>query len=236
MLILRVINLEAGYKGTTILRDVSFDVQKGMVVSIVGANGAGKTTLMRAIVGMIKPTAGEIVYQGKAIQGLPTYVILKKGITMVPEGRRIFGKVTVYENLLVGAYSRTDKAGIKRDIERMYEMFPILAERRNQKAGTFSGGEQQMLAIARGLMSNPQIFIMDEPSWGLSPLLAHSVLEIIAKLRNEGLTILLVEQNVQDALNIADYAILIQNGKVFMRGTGKELLSSDLVRKAYLGI
>ena len=235
-MLLRVIDLKAGYESTTILRDVSFDVEKGQIVSIVGSNGAGKSTLMLAITGMIKPMAGEIVYQGKTIQGLPPHVVLKKGITMVPEGRQIFGRLTVYENLLLGAYCRTDKSGIKRDIERMYEMFPILAERRNQKAGTFSGGQQQMLAIARGLMSNPQLLILDEPSLGLSPILVSSVLETIVKLRNEGLTILLVEQNVQSALNIADYAIVIQNGKVFMQGIGKELLSSGLIRKAYLGL
>lgn len=233
---LNVTKLEAGYEGTIICRNIFLDVQEAQIVSIVGSNGAGKSTLMKTITGLIKPIAGKIIFEGQEIQGLPSHEILKKGIAMVPEGRRIFGKLSVKENLYVGAYARTDRDRIEEDIQRMYQMFPILSERKNQIAGTFSGGQQQMLAIARGLMSNPRLLILDEPSLGLSPAVTTEVLEIISSLRDEGLTILLVEQNVRAALNISDQAIVIQNGRVVMKGTGKELLSSDMIRAAYLGM
>ena len=233
---LRVNNLEAGYDSTIIIRDLSFSVQEGQIVAVVGSNGAGKSTLMKAVTGFIKPTAGEIIFQGQKIQGLPTHEIIKKGISMVPEGRQIFDRLTVNENLYVGSYTRMDKDGIEKDKQIMYKIFPILEERREQKAGTFSGGQQQMLAIARGLMSRPKLLLLDEPSLGLSPIMAITILETVARLRDEGLTILLVEQNVSAALNIADQAIVIQNGRLVIQGTGKELASSDMVRKAYLGM
>lgn len=233
---LKINNIEAGYEGTTIIRNLSFSLQEGRIVAVVGSNGAGKTTLMKTIVGFIKPTAGEIIFLGQKIHGLPTHEIIKKGISVVPEGRQIFDRLTVKENLYVGAYPRIDKNEIDNDINKMYKMFPILEERMKQKAGTFSGGQQQILAIARGLMSKPKLLILDEPSLGLSPIAAMNILETIAKLRDEGLTILLVEQDVAAALNIADQAIVIQNGKIALQGTGEELISSDMVRKAYLGM
>ncbi len=229
-------NLEAGYGDTTILRDISFEVQPGEIVSVVGSNGAGKSTLMRAITGLIKTSAGEVTYNGERITGLAAHKVLDKRIAMVPEGRQLFDKLTVYENLMAGAYGRKEKDQVKKDLEHMYEMFPILEKRKNQKAGTFSGGEQQMLAIARGLMSSPTLLILDEPSIGLSPLMMSSVLETVAKLRDEGLTIILVEQNLQYALKIADHGIVIQNGRLVLKGTGDELLNSELVKKAYLGM
>ena len=233
---LKINNLVAGYEGSVILRDINIHVPEGKVVSVLGSNGAGKTTLMRAITGVIKPMEGTITFCGESIENLPAHETLKKGLALVPEGRQIFDRLTVYENLMAGAYSRSDKEAVKKDVERMYEMFPILAERKTQKAGTFSGGQQQMLAIARGLMSAPKLLILDEPSLGLAPSVVADVIEAVAKLRDEGLTIILVEQNVQDALQIADYAYIIENGTIGLSGTAEEMLGSDAIRKAYLGM
>lgn len=233
---LSVNNLEARYGSAVILKDITFSLKKGEILSIVGSNGAGKTTLTHTIVGMITPTRGTIKYLGSEIQGVPAYDMLKLGICLVPEGRRIFDRLSVYENLLAGAYITKDKRRIQQNVERMYEMFPILKERRQQKAGTFSGGQQQMLAIARGLMSDPKLLILDEPSLGLSPSVTYEVFKTVRYLREEGLTIILVEQNVQDALELCDHAIVIDNGVIGMHGTGEEMLDSDMIRKAYLGL
>ena len=233
---LSVRKLETGYGKTVILKDISFDLQDGEILSIIGSNGAGKTTLTNTIVGLLTPTKGSIQYKGRELIGVPPYQMASMGISLVPEGRRIFDRLSVYENLVIGAYSSHDKAKIQQNIERMYDLFPILKERHRQKAGTFSGGQQQMLAIARGLMSNPSLLILDEPSLGLSPAITYEVLETVGRLREEGLTIILVEQNVQEALEISDRAIVIDNGVIGMQGSSEELMDSDRIRKAYLGL
>lgn len=234
---LRVKSIQVSYDGVPAVHDASFHVNKGEIVSIIGSNGAGKTTTMRAITGILSLDRGEIEFQGSRIDGLPSYDIVAKGISLVPEGRHIFGKLSVHENLLLGAYLNTNNEEIQETLESVYQMFPRLLERRNQKAETLSGGEQQMLAIGRGLMSRPQLLMLDEPSLGLAPKLVSQVFEQIQRLREEiGLTILLVEQNVYNALELSDRAYILQTGRTVMEGTGSELLETDIIRKAYLGM
>jgi len=233
---LKIEKLEVRYGEVPAIRDVSFGVKEGQVVSIVGSNGAGKTSLIKAISGLNPVFKGEIWFDGVRIDQLPSHERVKMGISHIPEGRLVFDKLSVYDNLLLGAFVRTDEKEIKKSLEMVYEMFPILKERANQKAGTMSGGQQQMLAIARGLMLSPRLVMFDEPSLGLSPVLVSEVFEIIKRIKAEGLTIILVEQDVQDALEMADYGYVLQNGTISIKGTGDELLQSDIVKKAYLGL
>ncbi|WP_028324946.1 ABC transporter ATP-binding protein [Desulfatirhabdium butyrativorans] len=232
---LEVKDLHSGYGKINVLRDVSFGVDAGEMVAIIGANGAGKTTLLKTISGVIRPSQGEIRFEGKPITRLPPEKIVRAGIAHVPEGRRVFAKATVQTNLEMGAFLRKDKAGIKRDIEKYYELFPILGERSNQLAGTLSGGEQQMLAIARGLMAQPRLLLLDEPSMGLAPFLVNEIMRVISRLHQEGIAILLIEQNVKKALTITQRACVMELGRIVLEGQSCELMHSDQVRKCYLG-
>ena len=235
MALLKVENLEVYYGVIRALKGISFEVNEGEIVTLLGANGAGKTTTMQSIMGLIHPKSGTVTYDGKNIMGMPAYKIVKMGMTQVPEGRRIFAELTVYENLLMGAYIESDKAKIKRDIDEIYTIFPRLGERKNQVAGTLSGGEQQMLAMGRAMMSHPRLLMLDEPSMGLSPLLVDQVFDIIKHFHQIGTTILLVEQNASKSLSISDRAYVLENGAIAYSGTGKELAESDDIKKAYLG-
>lgn len=237
MSLLEVKNLNVFYGNIHAIKDVSLEVDKGEIVSLIGANGAGKTTTLQTISGIIRSKSGEIVYNGKDITKTKAYLILKEGIAQVPEGRRIFAHLTVYDNLMLGGYSIKDSAqNKKREIEEIYKKLPRLEERKNQLAGTLSGGEQQMLAIGRAIMSRPQILILDEPSMGLSPLLVKEIFEIIKELnKNNGTTVLLVEQNAKMALGISDRAYVLETGKIIKTGPAEDLLNDDIVRKAYLG-
>ena len=228
-------DIHARYGAVRVLHGISLKVQQGELVAVVGANGAGKSTTLSTIAGVVRPSAGEIVFKGEAITGQTPETIVRKGIAMVPENRDIFSALTVEQNLRLGAYIRGDRAEYLRDLDQMFELFPILADRRGQAAGTMSGGEQQQLAIARALMSHPQLLIFDEPSLGLSPKLVDQVFALVQKLHKEGMTILLVEQNVAQALNIADRAYLIRMGKVEAAGTPQELRQTVDVESAYLG-
>ncbi|MGI6469369.1 MAG: ABC transporter ATP-binding protein [Syntrophomonadaceae bacterium] len=232
---LEVKGLQVFYGGIHALKGVSLQVPENQIVTLVGANGAGKSTLLRAICGLVPVSAGNIYFQGEDIVRKRTVDIINKGITLVPEGRRIFANLTVLENLKMGAYARNDKEGIYNDIEQMYELFPRLKERSWQVAGTLSGGEQQMLAIARALMSRPTLLMMDEPSLGLAPLLVKEVFRIIQDIHKQGVTILLIEQNATAALQIADYGYVLETGEIVLEGPGKELARNENVRKAYLG-
>ncbi|TYP57827.1 ABC transporter ATP-binding protein [Thermosediminibacter litoriperuensis] len=233
---LKVRNLSTGYDGVPVIFDVSFEVREGEMVSIVGSNGAGKTTILKTISGLLKPFSGEIEFLDKRIDRMPAHEIVKLGIAHVPEGRHVFGKMTVRDNLLLGAYTLESDTDIKKVLEEVYEIFPRLKERENQKAETLSGGEQQMLAIARGLMSRPKLLLVDEMSLGLMPILVDKVLDILKEISRRGMTILLVEQKVQEALEMADRGYVLQTGRIVAEGTGKELLESDLVKKAYMGM
>lgn len=235
MAILEVRDLEVCYGVIRALHGISFEVNKGEIVTLIGANGAGKTTTMQSVVGLIPKHAGTVIFDGNDITKTPCHKIVHLGMTQVPEGRRIFQELTVYENLLMGAYSMKDQSGFKKDLEAIYERFPRLAERKSQIAGTLSGGEQQMLAIGRALMSHPKLLMLDEPSMGLSPLLVDQVFEIIKDINKDGTTVLLVEQNAGKSLAISDRAYVLENGKIVLSGTGEELASSEMVRKAYLG-
>lgn len=235
MALLKVENLEVYYGVIRALKGISFEVNEGEIVTLLGANGAGKTTTMQSIMGLIHPKSGTVTYDGKNITGMPAYKIVKMGMTQVPEGRRIFAELTVYENLLMGAYIESDKAKIKRDIDEIYTIFPRLGERKNQVAGTLSGGEQQMLAMGRAMMSHPRLLMLDEPSMGLSPLLVDQVFDIIKHFHQIGTMILLVEQNASKSLSISDRAYVLENGAIAYSGTGKELAESDDIKKAYLG-
>jgi len=226
-----------GYDSVPVIFDVSFTVEEGELISIVGSNGAGKTTILRTISGLLKPFSGTIEFMGKRIDKLPAHQIVKLGIAHVPEGRHVFGKMSVRDNLLMGAYTIDDPNEVKRLLDEMYELFPKLAEREDQKAETMSGGEQQMLAIARALMAKPKLLLVDEMSLGLMPLMVDKVLETLKEVNEKkGVTILMVEQKVQEALEIADRGYILQTGRIVAEGTGKELLESDLVKKAYLGM
>lgn len=235
MAMLEVNNLEVYYGVIRALKGISFEVNEGEIVSLIGANGAGKTTMMQSIVGLIPKRAGSVSFMGKDISKTPCHKIVKLGMTQVPEGRRIFQELSVYENLMMGAYTNRDKQSFKNDLESIFERFPRLAERRNQIAGTLSGGEQQMLAMSRAIMCHPKLLMLDEPSMGLSPLLVDQVFEIIKDINKDGTTILLVEQNAGKSLAISDRAYVMENGSIVLSGTGAELASSEKVRKAYLG-
>ncbi|MGB9838946.1 ABC transporter ATP-binding protein [Thermovenabulum sp.] len=233
---LKVKNLNVGYDNVPVIFDVSFEVKEKELVSIVGSNGAGKTTILKTISGLLKPFSGEIEFMGKRIDRMPAHEIVKLGIAHVPEGRRVFGKLSVLDNLLLGAYTISDSNLVRKTLNEVYEIFPRLKERENQKAETLSGGEQQMLAIARSLMSRPKILLVDEMSLGLMPLLVDKVLEILKEISRSGMTILLVEQKVQEALEMADRGYILQTGRIVAEGTGRELLESEMVKKAYMGM
>ena len=235
MAMLEVNNLEVYYGVICALKGISFEVNRGEIVSLIGANGAGKTTTMQSVVGILPKKSGTVTFDGHDITKTPCHKIVHLGMTQVPEGRRIFQELTVYENLLMGAYTTKDQQKFKADLESIYERFPRLAERRNQIAGTLSGGEQQMLAMSRAIMSHPRLLMLDEPSMGLSPLLVDQVFEIIKDINNDGTTILLVEQNAGKSLAISDRAYVLENGRIVLTGTGKELAASEMVRQAYLG-
>lgn len=232
---LKIEDLHVYYGGIHALKGITLEVPENKIVTLVGANGAGKSTTLRAVSSLVPITKGKIIFQGQEITGTKTAEIVKKGITLVPEGRRIFANLTVLENLNMGAFARNDKAEIKKDIERIYEMFPRLREREWQAAGTLSGGEQQMLAIGRALMSRPKLLMMDEPSLGLAPLLVKEVFKIIKEIYSQGMTILLIEQNATAALQVADYGYVLETGNIVLQGPGKELVTNDEVKKAYLG-
>jgi len=232
---LEIKNLNVHYGVIHALKDASLTVNKGEIVTLIGANGAGKTTTLRTISGLNKASGGKVLLEGKDITNVPAPKRVEMNLSQVPEGRRIFPAMTIVENLEMGAYLRKDKASIKRDMEHVYELFPILGKRKKQLAGTLSGGEQQMLAMGRALMSKPKILLLDEPSMGLAPLLVREIFEIIKSINAEGTTILLVEQNAKMALSIAHRAYVIETGAIVMSGTGEELAKSDEIRKAYLG-
>jgi branched-chain amino acid transport system ATP-binding protein len=233
--VLEVLNLEVAYGAIKALDGISFSVPKGQIVTLLGANGSGKTTTLKAITGLAAPRGGRIVFAGRELQGQPTHEIIRAGIALVPEGRRIFANLTVYENLLLGAYFRRDPTALARDLDFLYDTFPRLAERRSQAAGTLSGGEQQMLAVGRALMSRPRLLLLDEPSLGLAPLLVKEVFHIITLLNQRGVTILLVEQNAAAALRIAHHGYVLETGRVVLAGSGAELLAHPQLRQAYLG-
>ncbi len=232
---LEIKNLNVHYGVIHALKDASLTVNKGEIVTLIGANGAGKTTTLRTISGLNKASGGKVLLEGKDITNVPAPKRVEMNLSQVPEGRRIFPAMTIVENLEMGAYLRKDKTSIKRDMEHVYELFPILGKRKKQLAGTLSGGEQQMLAMGRALMSKPKILLLDEPSMGLAPLLVREIFEIIKSINAEGTTILLVEQNAKMALSIAHRAYVIETGAIVMSGTGEELAKSDEIRKAYLG-
>ena len=233
--ILKVEHLNRYFGALHATKDVSFEVKEGEIVTLIGANGAGKTTTMQSIMGLIHPKSGTITFDGADIFGMSTHKILRLGMTQVPEGRRIFSELTVYENLLMGAYIEKNREKIKKDMEEIYEIFPRLYERRTQVAGTLSGGEQQMLAMGRAMMSHPRLLMLDEPSMGLSPLLVDQIFSMIKKFHDNGTTILLVEQNAGKSLAISDRAYVLETGRIVLSGTGRELMESEEVKKAYLG-
>ena len=232
---LEIKDLCVNYGGIQALKNVHINVPDGKVVTLIGANGAGKSSTLRSILNLVKFKGSAIKYNDTSLMGMSTKDIVKMGITLVPEGRRIFADLTVYENLVLGAYTRNDKTAINKDMEWVFSLFPRLKEREKQFGGTLSGGEQQMLAVARALMSRPKLLMMDEPSLGLAPLLVKDIFNIIKKIHAEGVTILLIEQNAKAALHIADYGYVLETGQIVLEGTGKELSENDDVRKAYLG-
>jgi len=232
---INVNDLVVSYGGIEALKGVSIKVDRGEIVTLVGANGAGKSTLLRSIVGLVKPKNGTITYEGKNILGEKSQNIVTSGITLVPEGRRVFSNLTVLENIKLGAYARKDSKEIQKDIEWVYKLFPRLKERSWQLAGTLSGGEQQMLAVGRALLSRPKLLMMDEPSLGLAPLIVKDIFSIIKQIREQGVTILLIEQNANVALKIADRGYVLETGRITIEGTGKDLLENDDIKKAYLG-
>ncbi|MFR8548211.1 MAG: ABC transporter ATP-binding protein [Lachnospiraceae bacterium] len=235
MAMLEVRDLEVYYGMIQAIKGVSFEVNEGEVISLIGANGAGKTTILHTITGLLAPKKGSILFEGKDITKVPAHRIVGLGMAHVPEGRRVFAQMSVYQNLKLGAYTRTDKDEIEDTLSRVYKRFPRLEERRNQMAGTLSGGEQQMLAMGRALMSHPRIILMDEPSMGLSPILVNEIFEIIRSVSAGGTTVLLVEQNAKKALSIADRAYVLETGRIVTSGDAKELLNDDSIKKAYLG-
>jgi len=232
---LEVRDLEVAYGKIVAVKKISFSVEQGQVVSLIGTNGAGKTTTLRTISGLLRPTSGEILFQGERIEQVAAHDIVARGLAHSPEGRRIFPRLSVEENLLLGAFARKDPAGVRTDLDAAYDLFPILGERRKQPAGTFSGGEQQMLAMGRAMMSRPKLLMLDEPSMGLSPIMMKRIMTTVTELQQQGTTILLVEQNAQAALKRADYGYVLEVGKIVLSGTGRDLLVNDSVRKAYLG-
>lgn len=235
MTMLEVKDLHVHYGVIEAIKGISFEVNKGEVIALIGANGAGKTTTLHTVTGLINPTKGSIVYEGKDITKMPSHKIVSLGMAHVPEGRRVFAQLSVYENLLMGAYTRNDKEEIQNTLRMVYDRFPRLEERKNQMAGTLSGGEQQMLAMGRALMSHPSIILMDEPSMGLSPIFVNEIFDIIQQVSKSGTTVLLVEQNAKKALSIADRAYVLETGKIVLEGEAKKLLDDDSIKKAYLG-
>jgi branched-chain amino acid transport system ATP-binding protein len=233
---LQVSNLQVSYDGVLAVSKVDLQVGKGKLVALVGGNGNGKSTTLRAIAGLNKADRGQITFNGVAIQDVPAHKRVPMGLSLVPEGRRLFPRLTVQRNLELGAYTRDDDKEIESSIEHIYSLFPILKERRHQQAGTMSGGEQQMLAIGRGMMAKPKMLLLDEPSWGIAPKFVAKVLETIKLINEEGVSVLLVEQSLHKALAIADYGYVIQTGRIVMEGTGHELLNNDDIKKAYLGL
>ncbi len=233
---LRFDDVSVGYGELTVVHGVSFRVEAGEVVSLVGSNGAGKTTILRTVAGLLHPARGEIRLRGDPIHRTPPYDIVRKRVAMVPEGRQLFGRLSVWDNLLMGAYTLRSKGEIEESLETALSLFPVLKERRAQRAETLSGGEQQQLAIARGLMSRPSLLLLDEPSLGIMPKLVAEIFETIHHIREKGVTVLLVEQNVFEALDVSDRAYVLQTGRIVLEGRGQELLHSDLVREAYLGV
>lgn len=232
---LKVEDINVFYGNIQALKGISFHIDEGEIVTLIGANGAGKSTLLKTVSGLLKPKQGQIMYQGKSIGGKAAQVIVKQGISHVPEGRRVFANMTVEENLQLGAYLRKDRAGIKEDMEKVFDLFPRMNERLKQPAGTLSGGEQQMLAMGRALMAKPKLLLLDEPSMGLAPLLVKTIFRIIEEINNAGTTILLVEQNANLALSIANRAYVVETGKIVLSGSSDELTSSEKVKIAYLG-
>ncbi|NLY31028.1 MAG: ABC transporter ATP-binding protein [Firmicutes bacterium] len=232
---LTVEDLNVYYGGIHALKGISFQVRQREIVTLIGANGAGKTTTLKTISGLVRARSGRISYQDQEISSTPAHVIAREGLCHVPEGRRVFADMTVAENLALGAYHRRDQEGIKRDLEWVYELFPRLAERRQQLAGTLSGGEQQMLAMGRGLMSHPRLLLLDEPSMGLAPLLVREIFEIVKQINAAGMTILLVEQNAHMALSVADTAYVLETGRIVFSGPAREVAANKQVREAYLG-
>ena len=232
---LKIENLHVAYGGIQALRGISLEVPDGKIVTLIGANGAGKSTTLRTISGLVKAASGSITWNGEELLGKPIDKIIGSGIAMSPEGRRVFPDMTVLENLKIGAYLRKDKDGIEKDIQWVYDLFPRLKERSWQLAGTLSGGEQQMLAVGRALMSRPKLMMLDEPSMGLAPLVVQDIFSIIREINRQGVTVLLIEQNANMALKIADYGYVLETGTITMTGTGAELLANEKVREAYLG-
>ncbi|HWO70808.1 MAG TPA: ABC transporter ATP-binding protein [Actinomycetota bacterium] len=230
-----MVDVSTHYGLVAVLRHVNIEIYPGEMVCLLGGNASGKTTTLKTILGMVRPSEGEVRLDGERIDGLPTSEVVRRGITMVPENRRLFGSMTVKENLELGAYLRTDAAGIREDMERMLEVFPRLKERLGQKAGTLSGGEQQMVAMARALMARPRVLLMDEPSMGLAPILVEQVFEIIQQIHALGTTIFVVEQNANMALGIADRGYVLQTGEIVLADTAENLLNNPLMREAYLG-
>ena len=235
MAMLEVKDLEVYYGMIQAIKGISFEVNKGEVIALIGANGAGKTTTLHTITGLLSPKKGSVMFERKDITKIPAHKIVSMGMAHVPEGRRVFADLSVYENLKLGAYTRKDKENLNKDLESIYERFPRLAERKNQSAGTLSGGEQQMLAMGRALMSKPSIILMDEPSMGLSPILVNEIFDIIESISKSGTTVLLVEQNAKKALSIANRAYVLETGKIVLSGDAHELMNNDSVKKAYLG-
>lgn len=235
MAMLEIKDIEVFYGVIQAIKGISFEVNEGEVIALIGANGAGKTTILHTITGLLSPKKGSVIFEGKDITKVPAHKIVSLGMAHVPEGRRVFAELSVYQNLKMGAYTRKDKAEIARTLEMVYKRFPRLEERKNQLAGTLSGGEQQMLAMGRALMSHPKIIVMDEPSMGLSPILVNEIFDIIQEVSASGTTVLLVEQNAKKALSIADRAYVLETGKIVLDGDAKELMNDDSIKKAYLG-
>ena len=235
MALLEIKDLEVYYGMIQAIKGISFEVNEGEVIALIGANGAGKTTTLHTISGLLSPKKGHILFEGTDITKVPSHKIVSMGMAQVPEGRRVFAQLSVLQNLKMGAYTRTDKSEIEASLEMVYKRFPRLEERKNQLAGTLSGGEQQMLAMGRALMSHPKIILMDEPSMGLSPILVNEILDIIRSVNEAGTTVLLVEQNAKKALDIADRAYVLETGKIVTSGDAKVLMNDDSIKKAYLG-
>ena len=235
MAMLEVNDLEVYYGVIQAIKGISFHVDKGEVVALIGANGAGKTTTLHTVTGLLSPKSGQVLFEEREITKVPAHKIVSMGMAHVPEGRRVFAELSVYENLKMGAYTRNDKSEIEESLKNVYKRFPRLEERKNQMAGTLSGGEQQMLAMGRALMSKPKIILMDEPSMGLSPIMVNEIFDIIRSVSESGTTVLLVEQNAKKALSIADRAYVLETGKIVLEGNAKDLLEDDSIKKAYLG-
>lgn len=235
MAMLEIKDIEVFYGVIQAIKGISFEVNEGEVIALIGANGAGKTTILHTITGLLSPKKGTVIFEGKDITKVPAHKIVSLGMAHVPEGRRVFAELSVYQNLRMGAYTRKDKDEIARTLEMVYKRFPRLEERKNQLAGTLSGGEQQMLAMGRALMSHPKIIVMDEPSMGLSPILVNEIFDIIQEVSAGGTTVLLVEQNAKKALSIADRAYVLETGKIVLDGDAKQLMNDDSIKKAYLG-